>query len=152
MNYSLKHRKKAVSLMILLMLNQICFPSLSLALTSGPTQPELQSFEPVGASEMVDVFSGDFNYNIPLFDLPGPNGGYPVNLFYNSVTNADQESSIVGLGWNLGIGAINRQMRGLPDDFNGEKVEQHMDMKPNVTVGVGGAVAMEMPDAYCYSR
>lgn len=144
MNYSLKHRKKAVSLMILLMLNQICFPSLSLALTSGPTQPELQSFEPVGASEMVDVFSGDFNYNIPLFDLPGPNGGYPVNLFYNSVTNADQESSIVGLGWNLGIGAINRQMRGLPDDFNGEKVEQHMDMKPNVTVGVGGAVAMEI--------
>src|SRR5690606_25655561 len=100
---------------VVLMVNQIVFPTVASALTSGPTQPELQSFEPVGTTEMVDLFSGDFTYNIPLFELPGPNGGYPINLFYNSVTNPDAEASMVGLGWNLGIGAINRQMRGLPD-------------------------------------
>ena len=29
---------------------------------------------------MVDLFTGDFSYNIPLLDV----GGYPVNLFYRS--------------------------------------------------------------------
>ena len=142
--YKNNTRQRLVGLMILLMVNQICFPTVSLALTTGPTQPELQSFEPAGASEMVDLFSGDFNYNIPLFELPGPNGGYPVNLFYNSVTNADQESSMVGLGWNIGIGAINRQMRGLPDDFNGEKVKRRVEMKPMTTAGIGITGSVEV--------
>src|SRR5687768_9784602 len=32
----------------------------------GPTQPEMSSFKSVSASNMVDLFSGDFSYNIPL--------------------------------------------------------------------------------------
>lgn len=138
MNYisRAKFSKRAASFFILLMINQMFFPAVALALTSGPTQPELQSFEPVGTTEMVDLFSGDFTYNIPLFDLPGPNGGYPVNLFYNSVTSPEAEASMVGLGWNLGIGAINRQMRGLPDDFNGDLIEREVDQKPNKNYGL----------------
>ena len=92
--------------MLFIQVYQIVFPCALLALTSGPTQPELQSFEPAGTSEMVDLFSGDFNYNIPLLEVPGPNGGYPINLFYNSVTEGESEASMVGLGWNIGIGSI----------------------------------------------
>src|SRR5690606_15703530 len=112
---------------------QAIFPLGAYALTSGPTQPELQSFEPVGTTEMVDLFSGDFTYNIPLFEVPGPDGGYPLNLFYNSVVEGESEASMVGLGWNIGVGAINRQIRGLPDDFNGENIKTKQDMKNNWT-------------------
>ena len=79
-------------------IGQVIFPTLSFALTSGPTAPEVQSFEPVGTTDMVDVFTGDFNYNIPLFELPGPNGGYPFNMAYHSGIGMDQEASWVGLG------------------------------------------------------
>ena len=124
------------------LISQIFIPVAVLALTSGPSQPEVQSFEPASTTEMVDMFTGDFTYNIPLFELPGPNGGYPFNLHYNSGISMDQEASWVGLGWNLSPGVINRQIRGVPDDFKGARMERQSDMKSNVTMGanVGGSV------------
>lgn len=126
------------------MLAQIFSPTVAWALTSGPSQPEVQSFEPAGTSDMVDMFSGDFNYNIPLFDLPGPNGSYPFNLAYHSGIGMDQEASWVGLGWNINPGAINRDKRGLPDDFKGEKITTYLDMKPNETYGGSVALGFEI--------
>ena len=41
------------------------------AFFGGPTQPEMQAFSSVNASNMVDLFSGDFSYNIPLLDVGG---------------------------------------------------------------------------------
>lgn len=99
---------------------QVTLPTVGLALTSGPAQPEFSGFEPVGASNSVDLFSGDFTYNIPLFELPGPDGGYPFNLAYHSGVGVEDEASWVGLGWSLNPGAINRSVRGVPDDYNGE--------------------------------
>jgi hypothetical protein len=129
---------------IVLMINQIGFPVVALALTSGPTQPEVQSFQPVGTTDMVNLFSGDFNYNVPLFEVPGPDGGYPINLFYNSVTDANTEASWTGLGWNVNIGSLTRSMRGLPDDLNGEKVKRKQDMLKNETVQAGLSVGVEL--------
>lgn len=98
----------------------------------GPDQPEVQSFTPIGTSDMVDPFTGDFSYNIPLMDVDG----YPINIAYNSGVTMDQEASWVGLGWNLNPGVINRAMRGLPDDFDGNQViEKTMNLKPNWTLG-----------------
>src|SRR5690606_7752655 len=111
---------------------QAVFPVQLLALTSGPVQPEFAKFETVQATDMVDLFTGDFKYNIPLLNIPGKNGGYPINLFYNSVTNVEEEASMVGLGWNLGIGQINRTLRGLPDDFSGEEIEREVYIRPQV--------------------
>jgi len=113
---------------------EIFFPLYSAyALTGGPSQPEVQSFEPVGTTEMVDLFSGDFNYNIPLLDV----GGYPVNIAYHAGITPDQEASWVGLGWNINPGAITRNLRGLPDEFNGEdKIIQETNIKPDVTIGI----------------
>lgn len=101
------------------------------AITSGPTQPEFNSFTPISTSDMVDLASGDFNYNIPIMDV----GGYPLNLSYNSTVTMDQESSWTGLGWNLNVGQIQRQVRGLPDDFNGDEMRYQNDLKENITVG-----------------
>jgi hypothetical protein len=105
----------------------------------GPSQPEMSAFKPVGADNMVDPFSGDFSYNVPLLDV----GGYPVNIFYNSGISMDQEASWVGLGWNVNPGTIMRNMRGLPDDFNGKDViTKTQYTKPDKTYGVnvGGRV------------
>lgn len=99
----------------------------------GPTQPEMTSFKSVGADNMVNLFTGDFSYNIPLMDV----GGYPINIFYNGAVSMEQEASWVGLGWNINPGSISRNVRGVPDDFNGEdKMVQTQVMKPNKTWGV----------------
>lgn len=121
---------------MLAMVFQLLIPAQAFALTEGPAQPENKSFEPVSTTQMVDLFSGDFNYNIPLFEVPGPNGGYPLNLAYHAGITMDQEASMVGLGWNLNMGNINRQMRGLPDDYRGETVKETNWFRPNWEVGV----------------
>jgi hypothetical protein len=102
----------------------------------GPDQPEVQSFTPIGTSDMVDPFTGDFSYNIPLMDVDG----YPINMAYSAGVTMDQEASWVGLGWNLNPGVVNRSMRGLPDDFNGlDSVKKNMNLKEriNLTTNLG---------------
>ncbi len=124
---------KAVSMfMLLTFLYPIFFPTVALALTGGPSQPEVGGFEPVGTNQMVDLFSGDFNYNIPLLDV----GGYPINIAYHAGVGMDQEASWVGLGWSLNPGVVNRAMRGMPDDFRGEKVKKVFNMQDNITWGL----------------
>lgn len=107
------------------------FPTVSYGLTGGPSQPEFSAFTPLGTNDMVDMSSGDFSYNIPLMDV----GGYPLNLGYKSGVTTDQEASWVGLGWNLSVGQINRNVRGLPDDFKGDEMNYQNYMKPNKTYG-----------------
>lgn len=136
---SIKNSIKTLLLFVLITCKYEVF-----AVTSGPTQPEVQQFTPIGAADMVDLFSGNFMYNIPLFELPGPNGGYPFNIGYRSGITMDQEATWVGLGWNLHVGSINRQMRTLPDEFNGiEKLIKTNDQLENTTIGVGLAFDVE---------
>jgi hypothetical protein len=161
--------KGIATLLLLSLVFEIVQPSVSLALTEGPSQPEVQSFEPIGTTQMVDLFTGDFNYNIPLFNLPGPNGGYPVNLSYHAGISADDEASWVGLGWNINAGSLVRNMRGLPDEFMSEQMpdaigdeqintdinakanhdylEVKQDMKQNMTLGIRGSNKWEMVGA-----
>jgi len=120
----------ALYLALMIMIEMVA-PMTAYALTGGPSQPEFNSFTPIGTSDMVDLSSGDFNYNIPLMDV----GGYPINLAYNSNLTMDQEASWVGLGWDVNIGQIARQMRGIPDDFNGDEMVYENHLKDNVTVG-----------------
>ncbi len=108
------------------------------AFASGPNQPEFTAFGHASMSELVNTANGDFSYNIPLLDIEG----YPINITYNAGSTMDQEASWVGLGWSLNPGALNRTMRGIPDDFKGENIEQEISMKTNYTfgaeVGAGG--------------
>ncbi len=107
----------------------------------GPTQPEMQAFQSVNANNMVDLFTGDFSYNIPLMDV----GGYPVNLAYRGGISMDQEASWVGLGWNINPGTITRNLRGVPDDFDGaDSIKKTSSIKENKTVGVTGGADVEV--------
>ena len=135
----LRKHKRAVSFALLLIITQGIFSESAMALTSGPSQPETQQFAPAGMDNLVDPFTGDFSYNIPLMDV----GGYPINLNYASGITPDAEASWVGLGWNVNVGAINRSMRGLPDDFQGDEVTKEYNTKPNQTFGVNGKITME---------
>jgi hypothetical protein len=138
------HKKKLAIALYTTFLFSLLQPSLSYALTTGPSQPEVQQFTPMGVSDLVDPFTGDFSYNIPLFELPGPNGGYPFNLAYQSGITMDQEASWVGLGWNLATGSISRQMRGIPDEFDGDPIVQTQDAKPSITLGISGELNTEL--------
>ena len=61
--------KKVAIIVLGLMVYQMFFPVVAYALTTGPTQPENSQWAPIGADNMVDLFSGDFTYNIPLFEI-----------------------------------------------------------------------------------
>lgn len=91
-------------------------PTISWALTSGPNAPEYNSFEPVDVTDMVNLATGDFTYTLPILDVPGPEGGYPVALSYHAGIMMDQEASWTGLGWSLNAGAINRSVNLFADD------------------------------------
>ena len=133
----LRRYKKGIAILLLLTFGQEIFlPGTLWALTGGPSQPEVNSFEPVGTNQMVDLATGDFTYNIPLMVVPGPNGSYPINLAYHAGIGMEQEASWVGLGWNINPGAITRNLRGVPDDFSGDEVTQKLNLKNNVTTSL----------------
>lgn len=115
-------------------------PASALALTSGPSQPEVQSFEPIATTDMVDPFTGDFNYNVPLMQV----GNYPINIFYHAGIGMDDEASCVGLGWNINPGNLTRNMRGLPDDFKGDEIITEQKIRPNNTYKVNVGLNAEL--------
>ena len=125
-------------------LTELLQPVQLFALTGGPSQPEMAGFTPLSTDNMVDLFSGDFHYTIPIMTVPGPNGGFPINLNYNSNIGMEHEASWVGLGWNLNPGAIIRQVRGIPDDFCGDEIVKTYKRRDNNTflfsTGGGGEV------------
>lgn len=80
---------------------------------NGPNSPEASGFEPVDATDMVNLASGDLAYVLPLMSV----GGFPVNLSYHAGITPDLDASWVGLGWYLNPGAINRSVTNTPDDW-----------------------------------
>lgn len=120
--------------LVLNLLAEIVSPSLALALTSGAASPEFSSFEPVATTDMVNDFSGSFTYNLPVLNVPGPDGGgYSMSLAYHAGSSAEEEASWVGMGWTLNPGSINRNKRGYADEFRGVNVEQYNKVRPNWT-------------------
>lgn len=133
-------RKRLACFFLALLIVQGITPTVAWALTSGPAQPETKQFAQAGTSDMVDLSTGNFKYNIPLLDVDG----YPVNLNYQSGAGMDDEASWVGLGWNLNVGAINRQLRGIADDSNGDTLTTENKMKAKITGGGTGTVRGEL--------
>lgn len=113
-----KKCKKAIALtLVFSLLNSIFYPTYTWALTPGPSMPEYASFEPVDATDMVSLLTGDFTYALPIINVPGPQGGYSLSMFYHAGISPEQEASWVGLGWNINPGSINRFVNGVPDDW-----------------------------------
>ena len=136
MNTQLKRKVLRATALILLfsMGLEIIVPTAAYALTSGPASPEFSSFEPVTTTNMVNTFTGDFTYNLPVLQIPGPDGGgYAMSLAYHSGANSEEEASWVGYGWTLNPGSINRHVRGFPDDYSNTTVKQFNKMPVNWT-------------------
>ncbi|MBI4648353.1 MAG: hypothetical protein HY738_17655 [Bacteroidia bacterium] len=115
------------------------------ALTGGPSSPEFSSFEPVATTNMVNEFTGDFTYNLPILQIPGPDGGgYAMSLSYHTGASPEEEASWVGYGWTLNPGAINRCKKGIPDDWNGLESEFWNKTRPNKTICAGTGTAAEI--------
>ena len=103
-------------------------------------QPEFGQPTTVGTDQLVDLFTGNFQYSIPLFEI----GGYPMQLSYSSDHNMEEEASWVGFGWTLNPGAIARQVRGLPDDFKGDVVQHVSSVRDNVTTSISPGMDIEI--------
>ncbi|MEQ9229302.1 MAG: hypothetical protein RIF46_01370, partial [Cyclobacteriaceae bacterium] len=118
--------------MAVLHIYQIAFPTIGIAAGTGPGMTNSQGAgTAMASSQLVNLFTGDFAYNIPLMEVDG----YPLNLNYNQNVQMNQEASWVGLGWNLNVGAVNRNLRGMPDDFNGDEVTSVKSIAPNTIEG-----------------
>ena len=123
----------------------------------SPHPAQSSAAPPSEPDEAIDLFTGDFRYAVPLLTVPGPRGDFPLTLSYQSGVSPDQEASWVGLGWTLNVGSISRQLRGLPDDFAGERpcataadLDGHdcvaitEDIQPNWTFSLGTEAAVEL--------
>jgi hypothetical protein len=140
-NAHISKKQRVYSYVLLMVFSVSLFqPVTTYALTGGPSQPEFSKFSPASYDDMVNLFSGDFNYNIPIMDVEG----YPINLSYNSNLPVEEEASWVGTGWTLNPGALNRSVRGLPDDFSGDELHTVTGLRPNNTFGTSIAVKGEV--------
>lgn len=131
-----KHKKRISGVLLTVMISELLFPLKASALTSGPSQPEFQGFTPLATTSLVDPFSGDFSYNIPLLEIDG----YPLNLVYRGTSNIEEEGSWVGYGWNVNVGTLNRLVRGLPDDMNGGEIKSYQNIKKREVNSLGASV------------
>ncbi len=114
----MKRKRKIFALVCLsAILYQTFSPLTAFALTSGPASPDASSFEPVDTSTMVNPVTGELVYNVPLMEVPGPEGSYPLSLSYHAGIGPEQESSWVGMGFTLNPGSITRSVNGFPDDW-----------------------------------
>jgi len=113
-------RKSFAFISLFIMMEAILQPTISLALTTGPHQPEYISYEQPGATDMVNLLTGDFAFSLPILEVPGPEGSFSVPLTYNAGIGLEQEASWCGLGFNINVGSITREINQYPDDASGE--------------------------------
>ncbi len=77
-------------------------------------------------SSMVDGYTGDFHYSVPLLTVPGPNGeSVSIAANYRAGITVNQKASWIGLGWDYNPGEISRQVVNLPDDYDGREVTHY---------------------------
>lgn len=112
---------KSISVILLLIFLQLILqPYYVLALTTGPQQPEFMSYEEPGATDMVNLLTGDFTFSLPILEVPGPEGSFSLPLSYHGGIGLEQEASWVGLGFSINAGNISRSLNQFPDDAAGE--------------------------------
>jgi len=121
MKISRLNKLKSIVLLITIIWQTI-YPTAALALADGVSQPDFESYEEFGSTDMVNLITGGFTYNLPLLNVPSPEGGYQVPLSYHAGIETNEESTWVGLGWSLNAGALTRNVNSAADDNKGQIV------------------------------
>jgi hypothetical protein len=101
-------------------------PTVGYSLSGDASQVEFAAYEEFNTTDMVNLITGDFNYNIPLLNVPSPEGGFQMPLSYHAGIELDEESSWVGLGWSLNPGVVDRDVSMYPDDYKGEIISSEV--------------------------
>ncbi|MFZ5971726.1 MAG: hypothetical protein ACOYXA_09050 [Bacteroidota bacterium] len=87
----------------------------------------------------VDLLTGRAQVTIPIWSLS--QGPYSTDVFIANNGNgvrATEGEGTVGVGWNLiAGGSVSREVRGLPDDYNGDP-QNSSDLRRGWLVAVGG--------------
>jgi YD repeat-containing protein len=91
--------------------------NLSPDLITFPVSPEAARMATYG-NVPVNLFSGQLNKSVELFNRKIGDFNLPINLNYNYAGNRLEENpSIVGLGWQLSVGGVvTREVRGYVDE------------------------------------
>lgn len=118
-------RHRIIATFFLLIFFPTLVPNNLFASNNGPKSPEAASFEPVDATDMVNLITGQYSYVLPLLNVPSPEGGYPVAMGYHAGIAMDQEASWAGLGWNVNPGAIDRSVNGYADDYETSTINEY---------------------------
>lgn len=87
---------------------------------TSPSATELVRHEriPVG------YFNGLPAIDIPLYTIQSKDIVFPISLSYHaSGIKVNQYPTMVGLGWNMNLGAITRVVNGIPDETCGNDIE-----------------------------
>ncbi|MBL0682103.1 RHS repeat domain-containing protein [Aquimarina mytili] len=82
------------------------------------TNPSLAGFNDYSNQELVDLYTGMVNINIPIYTVQNNDLQVPISLSYRKDgILVDEKASDVGLGWGLNtVGYIKRQVKGNPDE------------------------------------
>ena len=107
---------------------------LSITNTVVQSQESPAFLQPSLGLKYVNLFNGDFNYSLPLMEVPSPEGNFPLIINYHAGIQLNQAASSVGLGWSVSPGAISRQVIGYPDDYC-EEIDWHKELDDDYVEG-----------------
>ena len=136
MKFFRKYKKHIAAFTLLSIVNQLIIPLTAVANNGGDVSAEYSKGGGVG-NDLVNMYNGAFNYKVDLITLPGAGVSFPLTISYNSAdVNMLSVPTCVGEGWSLNIPKISRSVKGVPDDFNGDKILYEYDMNPSVALSV----------------
>ncbi|MFO0433832.1 MAG: hypothetical protein ACK5ZT_01200, partial [Sphingobacteriaceae bacterium] len=123
-NFIIKQRIFA-TLCLVLIINETAFSSVLVFTNANSSYSQSSAPLSEEADSMVDLYTGDFHYSVPLLSVPGPNGeNVPIVANYNAGIKMNQKASWLGLGWDYNPGEISRSVVGAPDDYSGQPIAQ----------------------------
>lgn len=99
--------------------------------------------------------SGGFNLNLPLLTVPGRGGlNFELALNYIPGIKVMQEASFVGLGWNLNIGSITRNVvarcdREVTQKFSGTWTDSWDELRDSFVIScpAGSGTILQFPQS-----
>lgn len=111
-----------LTIIVLFIFKLVASQSISMVGNENPndflTNPSSSGFIDYSNPELVDLYTGKVNINIPIYEVKNKDLIFPINLTYSKDgIQVDEEASWVGLGWNLSAsGYIRREIIGNPDE------------------------------------